>query len=406
MKNRVIWLLWLFCIAGAAVITGEYLFVCVLAATGVLMIMSCIYGAFSGRKTEEQFVLPEKAEQGTAFQGKMKFTNQSFWPVFCGSGSIRWENRLTGEKDNIKIDFSMRGKTEEQVSFQGISDSCGCIKFSFTDWKAEDLFRILAFRRKADLNREMVVMPVKSHMDISILSREGFDMESFKYSKDRPGDDPGETYDIREYHSGDSIRQIHWKLSGKLDKVMIREKSYPVDEVVLILADPCLEESSPAVSEAVAEIYSAVLCSFTEQKIPCQTAVYDPVSGQLCLEKVETLQDYESVLYQFLRHSSGLGAPAVIRDYLKKPGQKTFAAYIYITGNPDDRESDLLPKEAQIVTLHRGESAAHNGNEIIFTEKNYRQELGIKTTDRRSGYGAMGNRDKKEKDGKIQPENI
>ena len=218
MKNRVIWLLWLFCIAGAAVITGEYLFVCVLAATGVLMIVSCIYGAFSGRKTEEQFVLPEKAEQGTAFQGKMKFTNQSFWPVFCGSGSICWENRLTGEKDNIKIDFSMRGKKEEQVSFQGKSDSCGCIKFSFTDWKAEDLFRILAFRRKADLDREMVVMPVRSHMDIGILSREGFDMESFKYSKDRPGDDPGETYDIREYRSGDSIRQIHWKLSGKLDK--------------------------------------------------------------------------------------------------------------------------------------------------------------------------------------------
>ena len=50
---------------------------------------------------------------------------------------------------------------------------------------------------------------------LGILSREGFYMESFKYSKDRPGDDPGETYDIREYRSGDSIRQIHWKLSGK-----------------------------------------------------------------------------------------------------------------------------------------------------------------------------------------------
>lgn len=40
-----------------------------------------------------------------------------------------------------------------------------------------------------------------------------------------PGDDPGETYDIREYRSGDSIRQIHWKLSGKLDDIMIREKA-------------------------------------------------------------------------------------------------------------------------------------------------------------------------------------
>ncbi len=52
-----------------------------------------------------------------------------------------------------------------------------------------------------------------------------------------PGDDPGETYDIREYQPGDSIRQIHWKLSGKLDDIMIREKSFPVDDTVLILAE-------------------------------------------------------------------------------------------------------------------------------------------------------------------------
>ena len=51
---------------------------------------------------------------------------------------------------------------------------------------------------------DMVVMPHKSRMDLALLSREGFDMESFKFSKNRPGDDPGETYDVREYRPGDS----------------------------------------------------------------------------------------------------------------------------------------------------------------------------------------------------------
>ena len=37
-------------------------------------------------------------------------------------------------------------------------------------------------------------------------TKEGFDMESFRYSGARPGDDPGETFDIREYQEGDSIR--------------------------------------------------------------------------------------------------------------------------------------------------------------------------------------------------------
>ena len=80
-------------------------------------------------------------------------------------------------------------------------------------------------------------------------------MESFRYSGSRPGDDPGETYDIREYRSGDSIRQIHWKLSGTLDDIMIREKSFPVDDTVLILAEAFQADRDPQRAETVAEVF-------------------------------------------------------------------------------------------------------------------------------------------------------
>ena len=97
MKNRIIWFLWLVCMAAGAVITGEYLFVCVLAATAVLLVVSCIYGAFSGRKVQARFILPERSEQEAVFQVKMGLENQSFYPVFRGNGSIHWDNLLTGE---------------------------------------------------------------------------------------------------------------------------------------------------------------------------------------------------------------------------------------------------------------------------------------------------------------------
>ena len=87
-------------------------------------------------------------------------------------------------------------------------------------------------------------------------------MESFRYSGARPGDDPGETFDIREYQEGDSIRQIHWKLTGKLDKMMIRQRSFPVDDTVLILAEPYLKEKAPAVAQTLGEVFAAVLNSF------------------------------------------------------------------------------------------------------------------------------------------------
>ena len=73
----------------------------------------------------------------------------------------------------------------------------------------------------------------------------------------RLGDDPGETYDIRSYMPGDNIRQIHWKLTGKLDDVMIREKSYPVDDTVLLLAESFQKDRNPLRAEAAAEVFAA-----------------------------------------------------------------------------------------------------------------------------------------------------
>lgn len=33
----------------------------------------------------------------------------------------------------------------------------------------------------------------------------------------------GEDYDLRDYHPGDSVRSIHWKLSAKRDQLIVRE---------------------------------------------------------------------------------------------------------------------------------------------------------------------------------------
>ena len=50
----------------------------------------------------------------------------------------------------------------------------------------------------------------------------------------RPGGGPGEDYDLREYRPGDPPRSIHWKLSSKLDALLVRE-TLEADPATLIL---------------------------------------------------------------------------------------------------------------------------------------------------------------------------
>ena len=58
--------------------------------------------------------------------------------------------------------------------------------------------------------------------------------DSESYAPDRAGYDLSEVYQLREYRPGDSLRQMHWKLSGKLDRLVIREASLPVRRSVLL----------------------------------------------------------------------------------------------------------------------------------------------------------------------------
>ena len=62
-------------------------------------------------------------------------------------------------------------------------------------------------------------------------------LETDDYSKTSKGDDPSEIFDIHEYHDGDKINRIHWKLTAKQDKTMVKDYSLPISNSIVLMAD-------------------------------------------------------------------------------------------------------------------------------------------------------------------------
>ena len=365
MKKRILWLIRLVCLTISTVFTGSWNFAALLLIFLLLLLSSVILGLLARPKLAASLSLPKAAEQDGIFSGKLTLVNESIWPVFHGKGSISYENSLTKESGQIPISFSLGGKRNTTVEFKARSGWCGCICFQVNDWKCSDFLGILEKKREAAASAFTVIMPKEQKRDFSFLTREGFDMESFRYSGNRPGDDPGETFDIREYREGDSIRQIHWKLTGKMDRLMIREKSFPVDDTVLILAESFLQEKDPGTSQTLAEVFAAVLHSFMEQGISCQAGVYDGNSGRFYIEKIRTAEDYENILYLFLRHTKEAKSPCAITEYLQNPGQQNFANYIYITGTSMDQQIQQLRARGEVTIVGCGIKSPQNGGETI-----------------------------------------
>lgn len=53
----------------------------------------------------------------------------------------------------------------------------------------------------------------------------------------KPGGGMAEVYELREYHPGDHLQMVHWKLSSKLDSLVVREAMEPVSDPILLTFD-------------------------------------------------------------------------------------------------------------------------------------------------------------------------
>ncbi len=63
---------------------------------------------------------------------------------------------------------------------------------------------------------------------------------------------PSEQYEIRDYRPGDPLRSVHWKLSAKVDELLVLEPVEPAYRTLAITVDrPCDPDAADAVYDAL-----------------------------------------------------------------------------------------------------------------------------------------------------------
>ena len=98
----------------------------------------------------------------------------------------------------------------------------GCFRATLLSVKTYDYLRFFTFYREVNSNVEIKVLPdatgeLPCH---ATLYQEGFDEYEESMAK---GNISSNVTDVREYQAGDRLQKIHWKLSAKVDKLMVKE---------------------------------------------------------------------------------------------------------------------------------------------------------------------------------------
>lgn len=377
-RSRLLYLTAMLAALAAYVMNGSYVMlfpVLVLAAVFFLGGIVCMTG---GRRLEVTFELPDGMEKESGRTGTIRIKNRSFLPVMRGELELLWENRMTGETGTQNLPFAILPKaaTYEEVKLQ--VNFCGAYRISAKGIRIYDIFRIFKAKRKADTKSEFLVYPKTQRVMVPIASKDAYDMESFRYSETRSGDDASETFDIREYMAGDSIRKIHWKLTGKMDSIMIRESSYPVFNSILLLLETGHQgEKAPTAEQmdAAVSVYLSAAEMLIEQKTPFGVGFFDYEKQIFCTQRIETLEELWNMVPELLRAGRADSPYSAYEQYQLCCGDRQYAHYVYVTAEAEYEVSALSGRGAAVTVLRCADQYGQDEKEIRFTVKNWKEEL-------------------------------
>ena len=176
-------------------------------------------------------------QDGKVIPVEIKMDNITNVPVRKLFLKIAYGNVLYNEKHNCKLQFAL-------PSYDSVIQMCelktrhyGCIKIEITEMKVYSFLCLYKKKFTPMIRYDVLNIPtVDKNFSMSI-PKENVDDENYRYSENEKGNDRSEVFDIREYHDGDNIRDIHWKLSSKREFMVLKEFSKPLENHKMIFAD-------------------------------------------------------------------------------------------------------------------------------------------------------------------------
>lgn len=208
-----------------------FVMVCLLA----LPILSII-GLFIARyRVKLDFSARESCIRGGAIQLDIKVGVHPRFLLGFVKVVAEIENSTFGKTQYTPFTFNDLTYTPHTYEF--VSEDSGRIRILMRNLKLIDIFGLFRLTVKCNKFAESFVSPML-YEDISVhIGVNNSNTISGEYSIPIRGQDPTEIFDIRDYAPGDSMKAVHWKLSGKFDSLKTKEFGCTDDHKTLVLVD-------------------------------------------------------------------------------------------------------------------------------------------------------------------------
>lgn len=146
-----------------------------------------------------------------------------------------------GNRETRNVLVNSEAKTIRNFGMDMTFNHYGIMSLTIKQLKVYDHFCLFCFKKKTDVDTMIYIFP-DVEGDVKFRLRKNAAEDEEQETGTHRGENRGEILETDEYHEGDDIRNIHWKLSSKSDSLVVKHYSNAGDRQVHIHVDASVSE--------------------------------------------------------------------------------------------------------------------------------------------------------------------
>ncbi len=338
IKNRVIYFLLLIASLVLYIFTNVSVTLLIFAVLLFLPLVSLIFMLHSAKSLSVRVDVPHTVYKSEEIIASVVFKNTDILPIAKVRFTLSLTNVLTDETVKSSFYCFVPGKSTQDCSMSLGDTHLGKLFLSTEDLCIYDIMGL--FVKKFHETEERAVIVYPDYSPISIRTENTYESsgDSPKYSEHRPGDDVTEVYDIKDYTQGSEIRKIDWKLSGKYDKLVVREYALPLNYSVYILTELLSSLGADSVDSCV-QFASDLSLSLLEEGILHNMTWFDKEREALSVYPISTREEYEIALYHLVSSIGYKDALNSLDTFSENFEIDEKATVVYVTPKTDEEKT-------------------------------------------------------------------
>lgn len=338
----------------------------------LIPIVSSLINLYVRRNLTIHMDAPISLHKGCEGKLDVVLNNTTIFPVLHVRLRVAISNQLNGQTARYKILTWSAPKTQKKISLAMRDDYCGSIAISSGNPVLFDCFGLLGIKSQCSAIPHTTVQPDMFRPEITMLPSFRSFEDNDIYSQEKPGADLSETFQIREYVPGDSPRQIHWKLTGKFDQIIVRDPALPIEHSVLVFWERTGASNDLDCVDAQAETVISVCKSLLDQSVQF-TLGWNDIDREICvLHEIHDMDELVGVIPRILQAAGKLDGISGAELLLNTASHALCAHMIYIAEELQSGAQELRRFGNTAMLLHSKNPVE---GATIFDSIHYREQL-------------------------------